>query len=253
MDLNFKTFGSGPPVIILHGLFGTLDNWQTVARQLSENFTVFILDLRNHGRSPHAPQHDYPAMAEDLRAFMEHHWMYKAHIIGHSMGGKAAMYFALHHPDWVEKLVVVDIAPKKYPRGHDTILKALLSVDLAQARERSDVETTLSTYIDDPGVRLFLMKNLSRKPEGGFEWKMNLPVLNDQYENILVEMTTDAPFENPALFVRGERSDYVLEEDLPLIKKLFPSATLVTVPDAGHWVHAEQPAVLLKILHGFFQ
>ena len=160
-ELNYKSFGSGPPLIILHGLFGTLDNWQTIAKKLADDFTVFILDLRNHGKSPHTQEHTYSLMAEDLSQFMESQWIYKAHVLGHSMGGKTAMQFANDFPDMLDKLVVVDIAPKVYAGGHQHILEALLSVDIDAVQSRKEVEQQLSKYIEEDGVKLFLMKNLN--------------------------------------------------------------------------------------------
>ena len=251
MELNFKTMGRGEPVIILHGLFGTLDNWQTIAKHLSEHFSVYIVDQRNHGRSPHAAHMDYPALAEDLRHFMERHWMYKAHLIGHSMGGKTVMEFALEHPDMTDKLVVVDIAPKAYPGGHEDIFKALFAVDLDAIQSRQEAEEILSQYIEDAGTKQFLLKNLSRKKEGTFEWKMNLPVLHQYYQEILAPPTAQTPFEGETLFIRGGRSPYVLDSDLPAIHGLFPAAQLETIANAGHWVHADAPAELLQKVYTF--
>ncbi|MBI1226570.1 MAG: alpha/beta fold hydrolase [Bacteroidetes bacterium] len=260
MELNYKTFGQGDPVIILHGLFGTLDNWQTIARQLAENYSVFILDQRNHGRSPHAEPHDYPTLAEDLRQFMEAHWMYDgAHVIGHSMGGKTAMQFALNYPDLVKKLVVVDIAPKAYQGNHYEIFEALKAMDLDKIADRKEAEAFLAERIQEEDVRLFLMKNLTRKTpfsgeqggSGGFEFKMNLPVLWEHYPTILAEISGE-PFEGPTLFIRGGRSKHVvLPEDESLIKKLFPNSEIKTVEGAGHWVHAEKPGELLKMVQVF--
>ncbi len=252
LELNYKTFGQGEPVIILHGLFGTLDNWQTIARKLAENHTVFILDQRNHGRSPHSDTHDYPALAEDLRQFMEAHWMYDgAHIIGHSMGGKTAMQFALEHPDMVKKLVVVDIAPKEYQGNHFEIFEALQAMDLDNIIDRKEAEALLAERISEVDVRQFLMKNLTRKPTGGFEFKMNLPVLWKHYPDILAAVHGE-PYEGETLFIRGDRSKHVtLPEDEALIKKLFPHSEIKTVEGAGHWVHAEKPAVLLALVQAF--
>jgi pimeloyl-ACP methyl ester carboxylesterase len=250
MTLNYKSFGQGHPVIILHGLFGNLDNWQTFARQLAENFTVYIIDQRNHGRSPHTEEMSFSLAAEDLRAFMEDQWIYEAHLIGHSMGGKTAMQFAFDHPDMLNRLVVVDIAPKTYTGGHEAIFEAMLSLDLEKIETRSDAEEQLEKSIRNPGVRLFLLKNLNRTEEGRYEWKMNLPVLHRDYPNILSEVK-GVPFEGPALFVRGGKSDYILDEDWPLIQELFPAAELSTVAGAGHWVHAEKPKVLLETVQQF--
>ncbi|HMQ46358.1 MAG TPA: alpha/beta fold hydrolase [Saprospiraceae bacterium] len=253
LDLNYKSLGQGYPIIVLHGLFGTLDNWQTVARRLSENHTVYLVDLRNHGRSPHHSAMNYPIMAEDLRHFMESHGMYQAYLIGHSMGGKVAMEFALEHSDMVEKLMVVDIAPKTYTGGHQAIFEALFSLDLANLEDRQQAEAHLATRIAEPDVRQFLMKNLSRQKGGGFEWKMNLPVIFENYSHILAAVDSSWAYDKPCSFVRGDRSDYIRDEDMDHIRTLFPKAQLHTVKGAGHWVHAEQPEALLQLINTFFE
>lgn len=250
MDLNFKSFGQGDPVIILHGLFGNLDNWQTFAKQLSEHFLVYIVDLRNHGRSPHAEEMNYRAAAEDLREFMESQWIYEASIIGHSMGGKTAMQFAFDYPDMLNRLTVVDIAPKAYRGGHETIFQAMLDLEPTQLESRTEAEEKLARTITDPSIRLFLLKNLSRNKDGGYDWKMNLPVLHRDYPHILSAVKGE-PFTGPSLFIRGERSDYIQDADWPLIQTLFPQAELATVPGAGHWVHAEAPKILLEEVSRF--
>ncbi|NUO00165.1 MAG: alpha/beta fold hydrolase [Saprospiraceae bacterium] len=250
MELNYKTYGQGEPLLILHGLFGTLDNWQTIAKKLADHYTVYVPDQRNHGRSPHLPEINYPIMAEDLKAFMESHWIYKAHLLGHSMGGKVAMQFALHYPDMTDKLIVVDIAPKAYEGGHDEIFDALRALDLDTIAEREDADAFLQNRIPDKGVRQFLMKNLTRNKEGGYEWKMNLPVLFTHYRDLLAPVDGDA-FEGPSLFLRGEWSPYVLDSDLPAIRKLFPHSVLDTIGSAGHWVHADQPEALLTKVMAF--
>ena len=255
MELNLKKFGQGEPLIILHGLFGTLDNWQSIARLLSDEYLVYILDQRNHGRSPRADRHDYPSMAQDLRSFMENHWMYDgANIVGHSMGGKTAMQFALEHPEMVKKLVVVDISPKAYAGNHHEIFDALLSMDLDKITSRSEADELLARRIAEEDVRLFLMKNLTRRKEGGYEFKMNLPVLRNHYADILAEVGEGLPpFEGPTLFVRGGRSDHITAGDEVLIKKRFPQAVIETIEKAGHWVHADAPAHLLKIIQHFLK
>lgn len=251
MQLNFKSFGQGPPVVILHGLFGMLDNWQTIAKKLAQNYSVFIIDQRNHGRSPHADEFSYSVMAEDLREFLESQWIYESHIIGHSMGGKTAMQFALNYPDMVDKLVVVDIAPQRNEGNHTLIYEALLDMPINDIQSRKEAEDALSTRIKDFGVRQFLLKNLTREKEGGYRWKMNLPILHEKYEEVLREVNGDHPFDRPALFIRGGRSDYIHQDQLPIIQELFPEATLATVENAGHWVHAEQPKELLSLLQTF--
>lgn len=252
MELNFKTYGEGDPVVILHGLFGTLDNWQTTARQLAEHYTVYVPDLRNHGRSPHLPDMTYALMAEDLKAFMEAHWMFKAHIIGHSMGGKVAMQFALHNPDMTDKLIVVDIAPKAYEGGHQEIFDALFAMDLSKISERSEAEAFLAARIPERGVQQFLLKNLTRNKDGSYEWKMNLGVIYEHYADILAPVSGDA-FEGPSLFIRGGESQYILDSDLPEIQHYFPKAELSTIENAGHWVHADQPAALLEEVLAFLR
>ncbi|HFA51980.1 MAG TPA: alpha/beta fold hydrolase [Bacteroidetes bacterium] len=253
MQLNYKEFGQGQPIIILHGLFGMLDNWQTIAKKLAEDYSVYILDQRNHGRSPHADEHDYTCMAEDLRIFMEDHWIYKAHIMGHSMGGKTAMQFALDFPDMVDKLIVVDISPKAYPGGHHQIFEALLSLDLNKIKNRKQADAHLAKTISDPAIRLFLMKNLTRDKKGGYKLKMNLPVIFKHYKDILAPIDSTGTFDGPALFIRGGNSKHMEDGDEVLIKKMFPAAVIKTVKGAGHWVHAEAPAELLSLVKNFLR
>ena len=251
IELNYKEFGQGEPVIILHGMFGTLDNWQTIAKQLSENYLVYIIDQRDHGRSPHTKNIDYQILAEDLKYFMEQNWIYKARIIGHSMGGKTAMQFALNNPDMVEKLVVIDIAPKVYKGGHEVIIDTLLSIDLAKLTDRKDAETQMMQRIPEFGTRQFLLKNLARNENtGAFEWKMNLQNIYANYEKILGNISAGV-FEGETLFIRGENSDYILPKDELAIQTFFPKSSVKTVENAGHWVHAEQPKALLEMILEF--
>ncbi len=254
MKLNFKTFGQGPPLIILHGLFGMLDNWQTAAKQLSDTFMVFIVDQRNHGRSPHVDEIDYPSMANDLKEFMEENWIHEAHLLGHSMGGKTVMQFALEYPEMTDKLVVVDIAPKAYAGGHQLIFEALQSLELGQVQSRTEADQKLGQLVTDLGIRQFLLKNLSRdKESGGFRWKMNLPVIARDYPKILVGLETDGQFEGDTLFIKGGSSDYITSVDQTEITNFFPSSQVQTVEGAGHWVHAEKPKELLKIVRQFLE
>lgn len=252
MELFSREFGTGSPVLILHGLFGFSDNWQTIAKGLSENHLVVTPDLRNHGRSPHVDTHSYPEMAEDLRVFMEEHWMFSAQVIGHSMGGKVAMQLALSYPDMVERLVVVDIDPGQAEDNHSSIFRALLGMDLSKMATRTEIETYLSEHIDDRGTLQFLLKNITRSDEGTFTWKMNLPVLWKHYNDVLAPVSGD-PFDKPALFIRGSRSDYIKPTESALITSLFPLAEIVTIEDAGHWVHADKPNELLRVLKEFLQ
>jgi len=251
-QLFSREFGAGSPVLILHGLFGFSDNWQTIAKGLADNHLVVTPDLRNHGRSPHLPTHNYPEIAEDIRFFMEEKWMFHAAVIGHSMGGKVAMQLALTHPDMVEKLVVVDMEPGKADDNHSGIIRALLGLDLSKMIARSDAEAYLADRIPDFGTRQFLLKNITREDDGSFTWKMNLPVLWEHFDDILAAVS-GTPFEKPTLFVRGSRSDYVKDSEWAHTKLLFPNAELVTIEGAGHWVHADRPGELLEVLKGFLK
>lgn len=252
MQLNYKVFGEGDPVLILHGMFGTLDNWQTIAKKLSAHFMVFIIDLRNHGRSPHSDEFDYVIMANDIQEFMEANWIYEAYVVGHSMGGKVAMQLSSENPDLVKKLVLVDIAPKIYVGNHQAIFEALFSLDLDQLTSRKEADELLQAKIESYGIRQFILKNLSiNKKTQRYEWKMNLPVIHAAYQAVLGKGDWSAPFENPTLFIKGAQSEYILPEELDDYKTYFPNATLEIVEKTGHWVHAEQPKVFLEILTKF--
>ena len=252
--LHYKVFGEGDPLIILHGLFGMLDNWRTVARKLEEKYQCILVDLRNHGKSPHADEMNYKAMAEDVKELIDDLQLKSPVVLGHSMGGKTAMQLALDHPDTLQKIIVVDISPTRYPPHHETILKAIQSVEPSKLTERSEAEEILRSYLGDDEANIqFLLKNISRKPEGGFEWKANMSVLINQYDAIMAGIDADTVFEKPALFVRGERSNSLKDEDWPVIVKLFPLAELVTIANAGHWVHADQPQALIDTLIAFME
>lgn len=231
--------------MILHGFLGSSDNWQTLGRRFGESNTVFLIDLRNHGRSPHTSSHTYPELAEDLEAFMDEHFIQSCSLLGHSMGGKVAMQTALFIPERIHKLIVVDIAPKPYAGGHEEILQAMRSLVLDEISTRKEAEHLLQESIQDIGIVRFLMKNLSRDENGAFRWKVNLETLYRQYGEILkgVEKLHD-PYPGPALFLKGEQSGYIREEDSPNMLELFPKAKVLSIPEAGHWVHAEQPDLL---------
>jgi len=251
MILHHKSFGSGDPVIILHGLFGSLDNWQTVGKALSGSYLVILADLRNHGRSPHDAHMDLPSMAGDVRELALSRGLSTFHLIGHSLGGKVAMQLASDHPDLLDRLIVVDIAPRKYAGGHDHILDALSRMRPEDIADRAAADTLLSRDIPDFAVRQFLLKNLVRKEGGGFGWKMNLPAIEENYASIMDAVNFNRPYTKPTLFVRGGRSGYVTEEDLPAIRKQFVAARFVTIPESGHWVHAETPEKLLDAVRRF--
>lgn len=242
MELNYKSFGQGPALIILHGLFGSLDNWQTLARQYGETFSTYIVDQRNHGKSPHSDENfTYDLLAEDLGELMDRLGIPTASLIGHSMGGKTVMQFAVDQPERVEKLVVADMATREYPPHHTEILETLISFPAWKIESRNEADELLEERIRDYGVRQFLLKNLDRKKGGGFEWKFNLEVLYRDYPNILEGIHSNYPFEGPTLFISGGKSDYVKEEYHAEIRELFPSAQFEVIEGAGHWLHAEKP------------
>ena len=243
MELNHKILGEGPPVIILHGLFGMLDNWQSIGKKIAaEGFMVILVDQRDHGKSPFTSHFDYPVLAADLAAFMEQNWIYKAHIIGHSMGGKTAMQLAFDHGHHIDKLVVVDICNKTYPGGHEEIFKAIREADVAHKEDRQVIFDFLKDRLHDEGTIQFLLKNLQRKKEGGYEWKMNYALLEESYPSILSEVgSAYSHFDRPTLFVKGAFSPYIAAGDEERIQKQFPNSRLTTIQNAGHWVHADQP------------
>jgi len=253
MELNYKSYGQGPALIILHGLFGSLDNWVSHARRLANDFSVYLLDLRNHGKSPHASPFDYPTMAEDLAEFMDDHGIYMAHLLGHSMGGKVVMQFAVEYPERVEKLIVADMAPKTYPPHHTEILEALIQLDMSSLTTRSDAAQYFQERLDDVAVIQFLLKNIARTPDKGFRWKFNLPVIYDSYEEILANVNLEYGFDKSTLFLSGGDSTYLLPEDHDMILSHFPQAQFHSIPGAGHWVHAEAPTAFLEEVIKFLQ
>lgn len=255
MKLHYKKIGdSGPNLIILHGLFGMLDNWQSLARQFAQHFQVYLIDQRNHGRSPHSPDMDYFLLADDLLAFMETHELTKAHLIGHSMGGKVAMQFAVEQADYVDKLVVVDIAPKSYASGHGDIFASLYKLDIKNIHSRKQAENELSQQLEEPAVVQFLLKNLKRQKDGAYVWKFNLAAIHQNYPYIIANsLSPYDSFDGATLFVKGGRSPrYIdLAEDAPLIEHQFPNSQIITIQNTGHWVHAEQPAAFLEVVKKF--
>lgn len=243
MQLNYKSFGSGFPVIILHGLLGSLDNWQTIAKKIGEQFTVYIIDQRNHGKSPHTDEFSYDLLSADLLEFMDTHNIRQAHLVGHSMGGKVVMHFALHHADRVAKLVVVDVAPVQYGDRHSDVFGALFAADAEHAESREQVEKVLRAKLDNDETTVqFLMKGLNRDDDGKhFTWKFNTKVLWGHYAEIS-DAITGTPFEGETLFIKGQKSSYVTSSNYGEIMDLFPNNELVEIKEAGHWVHAEKPA-----------
>lgn len=250
VKLNYKTFGEGSPLIILHGLFGMLDNWQTLAKKFAENNTVYIIDQRDHGKSPHTNQFNYDLLALDLKAFCDEHNIAEANFIGHSMGGKTVMRFSQLFPSYVNKQIIVDIAPKKYTGGHELILNAILDLDLDKVESRKDADEKLSKHIGEIGTRLFLLKNLKRTDKG-FEWKANFSLLNKEYKNIMSDFENAEPSTTETLFIKGGESHYINTNDEREIRELYSNVQIKTVEGAGHWVHAQKPEELLSLVRGF--
>ncbi len=254
MRLNFHSSGEGFPLIILHGLFGSSDNWQGLAKKFKEPYRVLALDLRNHGASPHHDDVSYPAMSHDLAEFVDEHQLTESFLLGHSMGGKVAMQFANDFPLRVRRLVLADIAPRIYPRYHDDIFAAMLALDLNQYRTRGEVDRALAAKIPDAMLRQFLLKSVANTESGGLNWKLNVQALHDGYDAITGLPVLTQKFLRPTLFVRGEKSDYIPKEDEALIReKWYPSASFVTIHGAGHWLHAEKPEQFFDVVHEFLQ
>ncbi|MBE0557913.1 MAG: alpha/beta fold hydrolase [Proteobacteria bacterium] len=252
MKLFSQIYGTGPPLIILHGLFGSLDNWHSLSKRFGEHYCVFAVDQRNHGRSPHSDILTYEAMREDLREFYTDQGLSQAFLLGHSMGGKTAMGFALAFPNLVLKLVVVDIAPRAYPPHHDHLFDALCDLDLSRYHTRREVDDALGERIPSVTVRRFLMKNLKRAHDGKFSWKMNLPVIRANYDEVNHEVWDDRAFPNSALFIRALSAEYITESDEGPIRALFPKAR-ISAFDAGHWIHAESPEPFYQTVRDFLE
>ena len=254
VQLNYKLYGQGEPMIILHGLFGSLDNWASIGRKFGESYMTYLLDQRDHGKSPHTDAFNYDILAEDLRLFMEENWIHQSIIIGHSMGGKTAMRFALENNDMVDKLVILDMAPKEYANRHQNVFDAMAAIDLDALEHRKDARNTLLEKLSaDISTTAFLLKNIKREKEGGFSWKMNVDLLRKEYDNIVAPMPTNMTFEGDTLFIRGGDSKYIQDEDHALILQLFPNAVIKTLEGTGHWLHAEKPNELMEMIQEFVE
>jgi esterase len=250
MKLFYRQFGEGSPVIILHGLFGLSDNWVSIGKRISSRFSVYIPDLRNHGQSAHSNTFNYPAMTDDLLEFIEGHNLIKPILIGHSLGGKVAMNFALDHAGLIDQLVVIDISPRRYPARsvHADIIDAMLSVDLSQVTSRSQVEVLLQNILPDNRIRQFILKNLYYRAPHVLDWRPNLQAINNNLEKIFDGIPVGRILNKPALFVKGGLSDYITPSDEILIHEMFPLALIKTIPSATHWVHADAPMELCRLL-----
>lgn len=245
MKLNYKRFGKGEPLIILHGLMGMLDNWQGPAKYYSNHFDTIIVDARNHGHSPHSQEFNYQVMMDDLAELLDDLFLDEVHILGHSMGGKIAMKFAQNYPEMLSKLIVADIAPKQYPVHHQQILEGLKALDFEKLKNRGEADKVLQDFIPEVGVRQFLMKSLYWVEKGKLGLRFNLDAIEKNIE-LIGEATLDAQFGGTTLFIRGANSNYVTDRDFEDIQLAFPSAKLETIEDAGHWLHAERQEEFLE-------
>jgi esterase len=251
MELYSRIDGSGFPVVILHGLLGSSENWRTVSKRLSRTYRIYSVDLRNHGQSPHSETMTYPVMADDLRQFFERNGISEAHLVGHSLGGKVAMQVAINNPDRVKKLVVVDIAPRAYPPSQRSILTALQRLELQNFSSFGEIDAALASAVPEIAIRQFLMKNIARVPNTGFHWRIDLASIAKNYHDLTKAIIPERKYDKPALFVRGGRSDYIQDTDLSSIRTIFPRAEFMTIATAGHWVHAEATDEFLRVLTAF--
>jgi pimeloyl-ACP methyl ester carboxylesterase len=267
MELFFRQLGSGAPIVILHGLYGSANNWYSIGRELATDHTVFLVDQRNHGNSPHHPEHNYDVLSNDLNEFVQKQHLNKSIIIGHSMGGKTALAFGLKFPERVEKMIVVDISPLGYEShknspedtDHERIIRALQSMDPGLITSREDADKQLRHSISSQSVRQFLLKNLKRMPDGNFKWALNIQALAENrsaiFAGVIHEKETDPsgiPY-FPLLFIKGEFSGYIRSRDEEAIHRYFPRAEFIVIPGTGHWVHAEQPGAFLKAVRNFIR
>ena len=247
MNLFFKKIGEGKPLFILHGLFGLSDNWSTLSKEYADKgFSVFTIDLRNHGRSGHSDVFTYEAMANDLDELMQAQSISSINLIGHSMGGKVGMQFALMFPEKLNKLIVVDISLKYYPPHHESVLAALHLVQLTEQLTRKEAENTLRRSLNDEGTIQFLLKNLYWETDTKLNWRFGLKEIENNIEQIGAALTGTQKIDVETLFLRGERSGYISDEDIQLINARFSKVEIITIPDSGHWVHAENPKVFFE-------
>ncbi len=263
--LNYIKLGQGHPIIILHGLYGSGSNWMTIGKDLAGFAEVYLVDQRNHGDSPHFNNHSYPAMMQDLIEFLDEHGLKKVVLLGHSMGGKTAIWTAINHPERVSHLVVADISPLAYTgsdnsrhqlSGHERIMGSMLNLDLSKVDSLRDADELLQGDFPDKQLRQFLMKNLEKSKDGHYNWRLNIPVLLNSLdalsEGIDEEMIQDQGYRQfPVLFLKGGNSNYITVIDERGIRKIFPLAQIVTLKNAGHWLHAEQPKIFVDSVKKF--
>jgi esterase len=255
MKLFYRHVGEGKPLLILHGLFGLSDNWMSFAKSIGRKYSVYIPDLRNHGQSPHSPVFDFPSLEDDLLELLEDNNLHNIDLLGHSLGGKASMLFALHQPGLVEKLVVVDISLRKYPPSmeHQQLIDAMLGVDFSVVKSRADIDHQLRHRVPSAKLRQFLLKNVYWRTRGTLDWRLNLASINQNLLSVFEEVDAGGIYEGPALFIRGGFSSYISDGDIGLMKRKFPRAEVTTIANASHWVHADAPGEFLRIVSEFLE
>lgn len=251
MQLHYQSQGQGEPLILLHGLFGSSDNWGVVAKHFAQHYQVISVDLRNHGKSPHSATQTYRQMADDILTLCDSLGLAQIHLLGHSLGGKVAMQFATQHPQRMGKLIVVDMAMRAYVDAHTHLIDAMLALDLSQIRTRTEADKALSQRITNTAVRQFLLMNLIRQ-EDQLKWRINLPALKANYSTLQSSVCEDVHYQSPCLFIRGERSDYLQASDIAQISRHFLNAQFISLP-TEHWVHAEQPQLFIETLERYLK
>jgi esterase len=253
MQLHCEKSGRGEPLVMMHGLFGSLENLGAISRILDDHFTLYRLDLRNHGRSPHGDSMSFADMAQDLLEFLDRESLQSPFLFGHSLGGKVAMELACREPGRVKKLVVADIAPVSYPSHHNAILDGLASIDFASVQSRRDADAQLAKFVDEAPVRQFLLKSLERTPGGSYRWRLNVPAILNNYDDLRLAVCEGCQYSGPTLFLRGERSNYIAERNTAEIKAKYPDSTIATIDGASHWLHAEKPDAVAKAIIEFLE
>jgi len=242
MQLHSNIIGEGQAFVILHGFLGMNDNWKTLGRQFEEQgFEMHLVDQRNHGHSFHHDAFNYQVLVEDLKSYCDAHNLEKIILLGHSMGGKTAMLFAVTYPELVSKLIIADISPRFYPIHHEKILEGLSALNFDELKSRGEADKILEHYVSDFGTRQFLLKNLYWIEKGKLALRINLEVLKENVSEIGEELPMYSSFNGDTLFLRGEKSEYILDQDESLIKRHFPNSNVITIANVGHWLHAENP------------
>jgi esterase len=253
MNLFFTRLGQGPPLFILHGFLGMSDNWNSIGKKLSEKFCVYLIDARNHGRSPHSNSFGYGEMVNDLVDLINEEKIDHLSLIGHSMGGKTAMWLACAYPQLIDNLVIVDISPTGKMKDSEQmrLLDVMRTFEPACFRTFSELETAFKPMIKSWRLRSFVLKNIRRSAEGIFSWKPNIPVLYSNADKLLQDVACNHSFDGPVLFVKGELSSYLQLSDLPVVRNCFPKAEMIEIKGAGHWVHADKPEEFLMAVYNF--